>query len=264
MSGGFVVLYDMGFNVLREVWPEAPRKLNLPFPRAHEADRPPERDKQLATRRVIMTYRTFLLAAYVAVWTWAAIKPIFREDWLLENYLVFLFFRLILLLGFYFELSNVSYTLIALFGTLHAIGSHYTYSLLSFGYTLQHWFGAERNMYDRLVHFSFGLLLAYPVREAFLRIAKVRGFWGYYLPLDVTFALSAIYEIAEWIVASKVDPKSGLAFLGRQGDVWDAQKDMLLAGIRRVPCHADRRSYPSSLRQELFSGPGGRIPSRQE
>jgi putative membrane protein len=178
-----------------------------------------------------MVYKRFLLATFVAVWTWAAIEPKFREDWLLENYLVFLFFPLIFLVGRYFELSNVSYTLIALFGTLHVIGSHYTYSLVPFGYTLQHWLGADRNMYDRLVHFCFGVLLAYPVREAFLRIAKVRGFWGYYLPLDVTLALSAVYEIIEWIVAAKVDPRSGLAFLGSQGDVWDAQKDMLLAGI---------------------------------
>lgn len=178
-----------------------------------------------------MTYKKFLLAGFVAVWTWAAIQPVYREDWLLENYLVFLFFPLILLLGHYFELSNVSYTLIAVFGTLHVIGSHYTYSLVPFGYTLQQWFGADRNMYDRLVHFSFGFLLAYPVREAFLRIAKVRGFWGYYLPLDVTLALSAVYEIIEWLVAARVDPKAGLAFLGGQGDVWDAQKDMLLAGI---------------------------------
>jgi len=135
------------------------------------------------------------------------------RDWLLENNLVFLFFPRILFLGRYFELSNVSYTLIAPFGTLHVVSSHYTYSLVPFGHTLQHWFGAERNMYDRLVHFSFGFLLAYPVREAFVRIAKVRGLWGYYLPLDVTLALSAMYEIIEWIVASKVDPKSCLAFL---------------------------------------------------
>ncbi len=177
-----------------------------------------------------MTYKRFLLAAFIAVWVWAAIKPVFRSDWLLENYLVFLFFPLILLLGRYFELSNISYTLIAAFGILHVIGSHYTYALVPFGYTLQHWFGANRNMYDRLVHFSFGFLLAYPIREAFLRIAKVRGFWGYYLPLDVALAFSAVYEIIEWLVAAKVSPEAGLAFLGSQGDVWDAQKDMLLAG----------------------------------
>jgi uncharacterized membrane protein YjdF len=64
-------------------------------------------------------------------------------------------------LGHYFELSKVSYTLIALFGILHVIGSHDTYSLALFGYMLQRWFGAERNMYDRMVHFAFGFLLAY-------------------------------------------------------------------------------------------------------
>src|SRR5678815_5736446 len=177
-----------------------------------------------------MTYKSFLLAAFVGVWIWAAIRPVARDDWWLENYLVFLFFPLILLLAHYFELSNVSYTLITLFGILHVVGSHYTYSLVPFGYTLQHWVGAERDMYDRMVHFAFGFLLAYPIREAFLRIAKVRGFWGYYLPLDVTLAMSAVYEIVEWMVAARVDAKAGLAFLGSQGDVWDAQKDMLSAG----------------------------------
>ena len=177
-----------------------------------------------------MTYRGFLLVLFVAVWTWAAIHPLSRQDWLLENYLVFLFLPLFFVLGHYFELSKVSYTLITLFGILHVVGSHYTYSLVPFGYTLQHWVGAERNMYDRLVHFAFGLLLAYPIREAFLRIAKVRGFWGYYLRLDVTLALSAVYEIIEWLVAARVDAQAGLAFLGTQGDVWDAQKDMLAAG----------------------------------
>ena len=162
-----------------------------------------------------MTYKRLLLAAFVGVWIWAAIRPVVRGDWWLENYLVFVFFPLILLLAHYFELSNISYTLITAFGILHVIGSHYTYSLVPFGYTLQHWFSADRNMYDRLVHFSFGLLLAYPIREAFLRIARVRGFWGYYLPLDVTLALSALYEIIEWLVAAKVDPQ---------------QKDMLSAG----------------------------------
>jgi putative membrane protein len=85
-------------------------------------------------------------------------------------------------------------------------------------------------MYDRLVHFSFGLLLAYPVRELFLRVTKVKGIWGYYLPLDLTLSFSALYEIIEWITALRVDPAAGLAFLGSQGDVWDAQKDMALAG----------------------------------
>src|ERR1051326_302399 len=86
-------------------------------------------------------------------------------------------------------------------------------------------------MYDRLVHFSFGFLLTYPIREVFLRITRVKGFWGYYLPFDVTMAFWGAYEIIEWLAAANVDPQAGLAFLGSQGDVWDAQKDMTMAGI---------------------------------
>ena len=86
-------------------------------------------------------------------------------------------------------------------------------------------------MYDRLVHFSFGFLLAYPVREIFVRLAQVRGFWSYYLPLDVTLSFSALYEIIEWTIARVVNPSAGAAYLGTQGDEWDAQKDMAVAGL---------------------------------
>ncbi|MEO7795945.1 MAG: DUF2238 domain-containing protein, partial [Thermoanaerobaculia bacterium] len=117
---------------------------------------------------------------------------------------------------------------------LRAIGSHYTYAEVPFGFTLQSWFAAERNMYDRLVHFAYGLLLAYPVREVFVRITRARGVWSFYLPVELTLASSAIYELIEWIAAAGVDPEAGLAFLGAQGDVWDAQKDMGLAGLGSI------------------------------
>lgn len=176
-------------------------------------------------------YQKFLLLAFVSVWIWAAISPRYREDWLLENLLVFIFVPIILLISRYFRLSNLSYTLITVFMSLHVFGSHYTYSEVPLGYELQQWLGASRNMYDRFVHFLFGLLLAYPMREMFLRIAKTEGIWGYFLPIVLVLALSAGYEIIEWLVAAKVDPSAGLAFLGTQGDIWDGQKDMLLAGI---------------------------------
>lgn len=176
-------------------------------------------------------YRAFLLLAFVGVWVWAAIHPRHPEDWLLENYLVFAFVPLVLATGRYFRLSDLSYTLITLFMILHVVGSHYTYSEVPFGYTLQRWLGASRNMYDRLVHLSFGLLLAYPMREVFVRITRVKGFWGYYLPLDVTLSFSALYEIIEWLTAANVNAAAGIAFLGAQGDAWDAQKDMALAGL---------------------------------
>src|SRR6185436_3825372 len=174
-------------------------------------------------------YKISLILVFVIVWVWAAIKPIYPHDWLLENYLVFIFVPLILIMGRYFRLSNVSYTTITVFMVLHVIGSHYTYSEVPFGFKLQEWIGSERNMYDRLVHFSFGLLVAYPVREVFMRLSKAKGFWSYYFPLDLVGASSAVYEIIEWLTARNVDTAAGLAFLGSQGDIWDAQKDMFLA-----------------------------------
>ncbi len=180
------------------------------------------------------TYKIFLLVVFVLVWLWAAWEPTYRHDWLLENYLVFIFVPILLITARWFRLSNISYTLITIYMILHVIGSHYTYSEVPFGYTLQDWFGETRNMYDRLVHFSFGFLLAYPVREVFMRLAHAKGVWGYFFPIDITFALSAIYEIIEWRTAANVDLSAGLAFLGSQGDIWDAQKDMLMAGIGAI------------------------------
>ncbi len=167
-------------------------------------------------------YHYFLIICFLVVWVWAAINPVYPHDWLLENYLVFIFVPIIILLGHYFKFSKVSYTLITIFMILHVIGSHYTYAEVPFGYTLQDWFGADRNMYDRLVHFLSGFLMFYPAREIFIRLAKVKGFWSYLLPIDLWGSFSAIYEIIEWRTAVKVSPTAGLAFLGTQGDIWDA------------------------------------------
>jgi putative membrane protein len=176
-------------------------------------------------------YQKILLGVFVVLWVALAIDPWYRQDWLLENILVAILVPTGLLIVRYFRLSNLSYTLITLFLILHIIGAHYTYEKVPFGGAISAWFGAERNHYDRLVHFSFGFLLAYPIREMFLRIASVRGVWGYMLPLDVTLSCSAIFEIFEWLVAAVVNPQAGLAYLGSQGDIWDAQKDMALAGL---------------------------------
>jgi putative membrane protein len=177
------------------------------------------------------SYQIFLLATFVIAWIVLAIHPSYRQDWLLENILVFVLVPLGLLVVRYFRLSNFSYTLITLFLLLHIVGAHYTYEKVPFGYLISDWFGAQRNPYDRIVYFSFGFLLAYPIREMFLRIASVRGFWGYLLPLDVTLSCSALFEIFEWLAAAVVNPSAGLAYLGSQGDIWDAQKDMGVAGL---------------------------------
>jgi putative membrane protein len=177
-----------------------------------------------------------LVGAYAVVWLVTSIAPLDRHDWFLENLLVFAVVAV--LIGTYraFPLSDLSYLLITAFLTLHAVGAHYTYAQVPLGFWIQNAFGFSRNHFDRVVHFSFGLLLAYPIREVFLRVANARGFWAYYLPLDVTLAFSALYEIMEMVVATMVAPGTGDAWLGTQGDVWDPQKDMGLAALGALVC----------------------------
>ena len=192
------------------------------------------------THKTVGFARNRLLQAlalwYAVVWIVTSLRPLDRHDWLLENLLVF--GLVIVLIATYraFPLSDLSYLLITAFMTLHAIGAHYTYAQVPLGFWMQHAFGLSRNHFDRIVHFSFGLLLAYPIREVFLRVANARGFWAYYLPLDVTLAFSALYEIMEMVIASMVAPGTGDAWLGTQGDVWDPQKDMGLAALGALIC----------------------------
>ena len=177
---------------------------------------------------------TALLALEFAI---LAIHPNDRHDWILENVLVVLFVGFLFLSYRRLTLSRISYFLIYVFLSLHLIGAHYTYSLVPydqwfevlFGRSANGLLGWERNNFDRAVHFSYGLLLAYPVREMFLRVAALRGFWGYFFPLDITMSTSMIYELIEWGAATAFGGELGQAFLGTQGDIWDAHKDMALA-----------------------------------
>lgn len=175
-------------------------------------------------------YRIFLFVLFFSFWVWAAINPKYPYDWWLENLLVFVFVPLIVLTRFYFRLSNFAYTLITIFMIMHVIGSHYTFAEVPFGYVLKEWLNAGRNMYDRLVHFCFGFLLAYPIREVYCKLTGSKGFWGYWLPVELAFSISALYELIEWGVVKVAAPEAGIAFLGIQDDVWDAHKDMFLGG----------------------------------
>ena len=170
-----------------------------------------------------------LLWVYAVVFAVAAIGPHSRGDWLLENLLVFAFFGVLAATHRRFVFSNFSSLLIFVFLVLHAWGAHHTYSLTPLGFWLQDAFGLSRNHYDRIVHFAFGLLFAYPLHELARRTLHLRDGWSYAVPALATLALSSSYEIVEWWAARLVNPELGTAFLGTQGDEWDAQKDMALA-----------------------------------
>jgi len=184
-------------------------------------------------------YFLILVLLFSVEFLFLAVSPHDRHDWLLENALV-----LILLVGLAlsfkkFPLSRVSYTLIFIFVCLHEIGAHYTYAEVPydrffaqyFGISVNELFGWERNNFDRVLHFSYGLLLAYPIKEFYSRVANATGFWGYFFPLELTMASSMFYELIEWGAAEYFGGELGMAYLGTQGDVWDAHKDMALATV---------------------------------
>jgi len=215
-----------------------------------------------------MRYPLALLAVFLVVATLLGIAPSHRQDWALENALAALAVLALVLSARRMPLSRISYTLIFAFLILHEVGAHYTYSEVPYdawverltGETLSARLGLERNHYDRLVHFSYGLLLAYPFRELFVRVAEARGFWGYFLPLDVVMSTSMLYELIEWGAAEVLADDLGHAYLGSQGDVWDAQQDMALAtlgavialavtaAIHRALDHDFQREWAESLR----------------
>jgi len=175
-----------------------------------------------------------MLLWLVLLWVVTAIDPYDRRDWLLENLLVFLYAFLLLVTYRRCAFSNLSYGLFTVFLSLHLVGAHYTYAETPLGYWLQELFDLQRNHYDRIVHFSFGLLIAYPFRELLLRAAGVRKPWSYLLAVTMVLAFSGIYEIIEAIVAEIVSPELGSAYLGTQGDEWDAQKDAFEAFLGAV------------------------------
>ncbi len=170
-----------------------------------------------------------LAALYLLVWIWSAIEPLHPADWRLENLLLAVVLPPLVLTWRHHRFSPLSYILIFSFLVLHSVGAHYTYSEVPLGFWVRDWLGLSRNHYDRAVHFCFGLLLAIPTRELLMHLAGVRRFWSYYLAFDAICALSGLYEIVEWIAARVTNPELGTAYLGTQGDEWDAQKDMAMA-----------------------------------
>lgn len=182
-----------------------------------------------------MRLPTLLLAVFLALWFALAISPVSREDWLLENVLTVAFVGWLVWEFRKQPLTNLSYACIFAFLALHTIGSHYTYSLVPYndwaGAVTGHVINEGRNHYDRFAHLAYGLLIVVPSIEWLDRIAPPRGAWRVWMPVLFIMAHSTIYELIEWGAAMVVAPELGDAYLGTQGDVWDAQKDMALATL---------------------------------
>jgi putative membrane protein len=169
------------------------------------------------------------IAVFAFVWSNSLIGTTDTANWLLENTLSFIFVGFIIITFRKHQFSDLSYLLICIYLCLHVYGSKYTYAENPFGYWLQDVLHLSRNHYDRIVHFCFGFLLAYPMREMFLKWLKYPRWVAWLLPIEITLSISAFYELIEWAVADIFFKERGDAYLGTQGDIWDAQKDIFVA-----------------------------------
>lgn len=167
-----------------------------------------------------------LLSIYLLEFTVCAIAPYDRGVWWAENIPVMLVVGIIIFISRGYRFSNTSYLFMSVFILLHTIGGHFTFERVPFHF-VSDIFGFERNHFDRVAHFSVGFY-AYAIAEYLMVKRLVHSRWIVaLLPVFAIATLAAMYEIFEWQYALNSDPSAGIAVLGSQGDVWDAQKDML-------------------------------------
>ncbi len=169
----------------------------------------------------------WLLAFYGVLFFVLAINPIDRATWVVENFTVWII--LAVLIGMYMRglvFSKTAYVLMFILIYLHTIGGHYTFALVPFDWFTD-MFGFERNHFDRIAHFSVGFY-AYAMAELLVRYrATTSRFILFTYPVFAIATIAMSYELIEWIYAALANPEAGIAYLGSQGDIWDAQKDML-------------------------------------
>ena len=168
-----------------------------------------------------------LLALYGVLFLGLAFNPVDRTTWLVENLTVWIIVGI--LVGLYrkgITFSALGYVLMFVLIYLHTIGGHYTFALVPFDW-FSDFFGFERNHYDRIAHFSVGFY-AYAIIELMVRNKVTTSrFILYTYPVLAIATIAMSYELIEWIYAAVANPEAGIAYLGSQGDIWDAQKDML-------------------------------------
>lgn len=181
----------------------------------------------IAMKRTSHIVPIVLFVIYCALFTILAFNPIDRPTWWVENATVWIIVGVIAVLYWRgVQFSNTAYVFMAILVYLHTIGGHYTFANVPFD-LVTNFFGFERNHYDRVAHFTVGFY-AFPIAEWILakRVTTSRFVLLTY-PICVLMSIAASYELIEWIYAISTNPEAGAAYLGSQGDIWDAQKDML-------------------------------------
>jgi putative membrane protein len=174
-----------------------------------------------------------LFMLYIVEFFVLSIHPYSRDVWIAENLPVVIIVGVFVYSYRYYKFSNTAYLLMSVFIFMHTIGGYYTFERVPFD-CISDLFGFERNHYDRIAHFSVGFY-AYGIAELLhkKRLASSKVIIALFAVFSI-FTVASVYEIIEWLYAEFSDPKAGIAFLGSQGDVWDAQKDMLADGLGAI------------------------------
>lgn len=184
-----------------------------------------------------------LTVFFIISWLYFFYSALDLKDWWMENILVVLFCVILFLCQKKFIFSNTSLVFIFLFLLLHVYGARMAYTHNEMGEFLKNTFQLSRNPYDRIVHFSFGFLMAYPLKD----------YLDYKYPLSkkylsilvnmIILCLATIFELIEWGVAAFTDSATGETYVATQGDPWDAQKDIILAVIGSILFLSFQRIY---------------------
>ena len=179
--------------------------------------------------QIRQTFAPLLAASVAAVALWSGIAPTDRAVWWAEVTPVFIVYGALLVSARWFRFSNLAYALMSGWMLLHLVGAHYTFANVPFEWgnrLLSPLLGESRNHFDRVAHFIIGLY-SYPMAEWLLR-RRLCGMGGaFFFSLFFIMSVAAAYEIIEWQYAVIDGGNAGIEFLGSQGDIWDAQKDML-------------------------------------
>ncbi|MFZ5788751.1 MAG: DUF2238 domain-containing protein [Acidobacteriota bacterium] len=174
-----------------------------------------------------------LLAAYVVLFAVLAVNPYDRAVWAAENIPIVLIVALLAATDRWTRFSTTAYLFMSVLVFMHTVGGHYTFERVPFGWVTE-LFSFERNHYDRIAHFSVGFY-AFGIAELLDRFGVTARRWVTFLfAVFAIFTVASAYEIIEWLYAVSADPAAGTAFLGSQGDIWDAQKDMLADGLGAI------------------------------
>src|SRR3989344_8469789 len=181
-------------------------------------------------------YPKILLGLFFIFWIIIAISPKYRNVWFYENILTVLFIGFLVLTYKKFRFSNFTYSVLFFFMILHTIGSYYSYAEMPLFDLIKSLLGLSRNNYDRIVHFLFGLIFFFPIYEFISRKFNIKGSWGFLFVFLIIAALKGIFEIIEWlyVLITRSDAIIVANYLGEQGDLWDAQKDMFVGIIGSI------------------------------